>query len=115
MLRFIEANPLRARMVEDLAGYRWSSFPAHGQGVADPFAFDPFPEFDALGRTPAERRARWRRKVMAPQSESDLARIRDSVRTGKPLGQPEWIARNAARLGINLNPRPKGRPRKVEK
>ncbi len=114
VLRYIEANPLRARIIEDLAGYRWSSFPAHGQGVADPL-HDPFPEYDALGRTPAERRARWRRKVMAPQPESDLARIRDSARTGKPLGEPEWVARNAARLGINLNPRPKGRPRKVEK
>jgi putative transposase len=76
---------------------------------------DRLPVYDALGHTPAERRAGWRGNVMAPQSESDLARIRESARTGKPLGEPEWIARNAARLGIDLNPRPKGRPRKVEK
>jgi putative transposase len=33
VFRYIEANPLWLRMVEDLACYRWSSFPAHGQGV----------------------------------------------------------------------------------
>jgi putative transposase len=113
VLRYIEANPLRARIVEDLTGYRWSSFPTHGRGVADPL-LDPFPGYEGLGRTPAERQARWRRKVMAPQPESELARIRESSRTGKPLGQPEWVASNADRLGIDLNPRPRGRPRKTE-
>ena len=112
VLRYIEANPLRAGMVEDLATYRWSSFLAHAKGIADPL-LDPFPEFDRLGRTPAERRARWLRKVRAPQPEAELKRIRGSVRSGKPLGQDEWVATHAARLGIELNPRPRGRPKKV--
>src|SRR5215467_7196105 len=36
VLRYIEANPLRAGMVADLANYPWSSYPAHGLGRADP-------------------------------------------------------------------------------
>jgi putative transposase len=36
VLRYIEANPLRAGMVADLAGYPWSSYVAHGLGKADP-------------------------------------------------------------------------------
>ena len=86
VLRYIEANPLRARMVEDPATYRWSSFPAHGKGFAD-LLLNPLPEYDELGRTPAERRARWTRKVVVSQSEAELKRIRESARTGKPLGQ----------------------------
>jgi putative transposase len=112
VLRYIEANPLRAGMVADLSEYRWSSFPAHGLGRADPL-LTPLPGLDALGRAPAERRARWRRKVLAPQNENELARIRESVRSGRPLGAPEWVAEKADQLGINLNPRPRGRPRKA--
>ena len=114
VLRYIEANPLRARMVEDLATYRWSSFPAHAKGVADPL-LESFPEFEAIGRTPKDCRERWARKVLAEQSEPELKRIRESARTGRPLGQDEWVAANATHLGIELNPRPRGRPKKVEK
>jgi len=110
VLRYIEANPLRAKMVEDLATYPWSSFPAHGQGTVDPL-LDTFPEFEGLGRTPAERRRRWARKVVARQPESELKSIRESTKSGRPLGDEEWVATHAARLGIELNPRPKGRPK----
>ena len=35
VLRYIEANPLRAGRVADLADYRWSSYGVHGFGRAD--------------------------------------------------------------------------------
>jgi putative transposase len=43
VLRYIEANPLRARMVNDLSEYRWSSFGSHGDGHEDPL-LGTFPE-----------------------------------------------------------------------
>ena len=113
VLRYIEANPFRAAMVEDLAEYPWSSFPAHARGVANPL-LDAFPEFDGLGRTPSERRRRWGKKVVKPLLEEELEMIRQSTRSGRPLGRPEWVAAKADQLGIELNPRPKGRPRKGE-
>jgi putative transposase len=57
VLRYTEANPLRAGMVSELKDYRWSSFPAHGHGTPDPL-LSPLPEFEALGRTPTERQRR---------------------------------------------------------
>jgi putative transposase len=48
VLRYIEANPLRAQMVTDPADYRWSSFPHHGLGHADPLV-SGFPEWEELG------------------------------------------------------------------
>jgi putative transposase len=65
VLRYIEANPLRAGVVADPADYPWSSFPAHGLGRDDPL-LDAEPLLDALGRTPAERLSRWRRRVISP-------------------------------------------------
>jgi putative transposase len=111
VLRYIEANPLRAGMVADPADYRWSSYRAHGLGEPDPL-LSPLPEYDGLGRTPAERRARWRRKVAAAQDEGEVESVRRSLRTGRPLGDPAWVEATASRLGIEPGPRRRGRPRK---
>jgi len=114
VLRYIEANPLRAGMVSDLSDYGWSSYQAHGLGRTDPL-LSPLPELEALGRTPSERQARWRRKVQAAQAQDEIDRVRDSLRTGKPLGTPAFVEATAQRLGVDLNPRPRGRPRKSDK
>jgi putative transposase len=111
VLRYIEANPVRAAMVADHGEYRWSSYQAHGLGHPDSL-LSPMPELEALGRTPAERQARWRRKVKAAQHQEEIDRVRDSLRTGKPLSTPEFVEAMAHALGLNLNPRPRGRPRK---
>jgi len=113
VLRYIEANPLRAGMVIDLGEYRWSSYLAHGLGRPDPLV-SPMPELDALGRSPAERQSRWRRKVHAAQKQEEIDRVRESLRSGKPLGTPEFVETKAQILGLDLNPRRRGRPRKSE-
>ena len=112
VLRYIEANPIRAGLIARLADYPWSSYQAHGLGQADPL-LSAMPVYEALGRTAAERRSRWRRKVSSKSSEAELQQIRQSLTTGKPLGTPEWIAAHAKELQVNLNPRPRGRPRKT--
>jgi putative transposase len=111
VLRYIEANPLRARMVTDPGDYRWSSYPCHGLGRDDP-RVSPFPEWDELGRTEAERRRRWRARVCAAQAEAELMSVRSSLRSGRPFGAAEWTERMAERLKITWVPRPRGRPRK---
>ena len=35
MLRYVEANPLRAGQAKRAGEYRWSSFGAHGEGRPD--------------------------------------------------------------------------------
>jgi putative transposase len=111
VLRYIEANPLRAQMVADPGDSRWSSFRCHGLGQDGPL-LSHFPEWEELGRTEAERRRRWRAKVRAAQGEEELAAVRDSLRTGRPYGAPDWREQTVKRLNIDLEPRPRGRPRK---
>jgi putative transposase len=111
VLRYIEANPLRAKIVADPSDYPWSSFPCHGLGHDDPLV-SPFPEWNELGKSEAERRKRWRTKVRGHQSDAELAAIRNSWRSGLPLGDPQWTEQMAAQLNIPLVPRPRGRPRK---
>jgi len=114
VLKYIEANPLRARIVDDLSAYPWSSYPAHAYGRPDPL-LDRLPEYESLGHTASERQIQWRRRLESLQSESELAALRDSVKSGKPIGDPDWVRSHAHSLGIELNPRPRGRPKKLEK
>jgi putative transposase len=111
VLRYIEANPLRAGIVADLASYRWSSDRAHGLGQDDPL-LSPLPEWEHLGATAAVRHAHWQARVRTPLTARELEEVRGSVRTGKPYGIPAWVAEQAPSLGLSPMPRPRGRPRK---
>ena len=111
VLRYLEANPLRARMVQDLAGYPWSSYYRHGLGRADSL-LSPLPTWGALGHTEKERQTFWRQWVHTPLTEGELAAVRKSVVSGRPYGAESWVVATAAVLGLRMAERPRGRPRK---
>ncbi len=96
-------------MVADPCEYTWSSHRCHGAGHADPI-LDSFPEWEQLGRTEPERRARWRRKVRGEQPAKELDGVRSSVRSGRPYGAEDWVEVISHRLGIVREPRRRGRP-----
>ncbi len=87
VLRYIEANPLRANLVEKAGDYRWSSFAGHGDGSPDPL-LDPAPAYEALGARPATRQRRWNAYVHATPDADELAAIRRSSETGCPAARP---------------------------
>ena len=110
VLRYVEANPLRAGMVSDLASYVWSSYLVHGQGKSFGL-IDEAPVWGRLGKTEAVRQSRWRQWVHTPLTDKELAGVRRAVTTGHPYGTERWVAATARRLDLNLAPRPRGRPR----
>jgi putative transposase len=111
VLRYIEANPLRAGIVADAGEYPWSSFAFHGLGRSD-LLLDTITAYDALAAYPAVRQRRWSAYVHAEPEEAELAAIRRSSATGLPYGQAGWVNRLAGRLKLDLTIRPRGRPRK---
>jgi putative transposase len=110
VLRYVEANPLRAGIVRDTADYPWSSYAAHGLGRADDL-LSAAPVWAPLGPTEAARQACWRRWVHTPLTERELAAVRRAVVSGRPFGADGWVAATAQRLGLALTSRPRGRPR----
>jgi hypothetical protein len=46
------------------------------------------------------------------QDKAELATVRTSLHSGRPLGTDDWTGRVAERLNIDLKPRPRGRPAK---
>ncbi|HTU25127.1 MAG TPA: transposase [Pirellulales bacterium] len=111
VLRYIEANPLRAGLVERADEYPWSSYRAHGAGQADAL-LDRVAVYDELSKSAQNRQRRWAALVHRPMQESTLARLRRSVATGLPYGGDAWVHRLARRLELDLAIRPRGRPKK---
>lgn len=114
VLRYIEANPLRAGMVADPADYPWSSYAHHARGRPDPLLSE-LPCWSGLAVDERRRRAHWREWVGTPLTERELVAVRRSVTSGRPYGSPAWAEATARLLGIRLATRPRGRPRKAEK
>jgi putative transposase len=112
VLRYIEANPLRAKLVREAGEYAWSSYRFHGRGDANEL-IDPLVTYDELSSYAGVRRRKWAEKVHLPLEGQAEAAVRRSVQTGLPYGERVWVERLAKRLGVDLVTRPRGRPRKV--
>ena len=87
------------------AGWAWSSAAAHG-GAAEP---------DVCLNMELWRRCwnaeSWRRFLEEGETESEIADLRRSTHSGRPLGGVEFIASLEQRTLRRLTPRKGGRPR----
>lgn len=54
----------------------------------------------------------WTEHVNAPQTDAELAALRQSVVRGAPFGDAEWQQKTAEALGLKATLRPRGRPPK---
>lgn len=109
--RYIELNPLRARMVDDPCGYRWSSYGANAQGRQD-LLVTPHPNFLALGPDADSRQAAYRELVMEAISDDDLTAIRLHLQRQHALGSDRFRTAIEAQLGRRAGPAKIGRPAK---
>ena len=105
VLRYVERNPLRAKLVRGAQDWPWSSL--HWPTAKMRPAF--------LAHWPIERPRQWRRVVNQPQPDRELAAVRSCVQRGRPFGTERWSRRIAIRLGLESTLRPRGRPRKTRK
>src|SRR3989304_5211676 len=113
VLRYIEANPLRAKIVTRADDYPWSSYRMHGLGEADELV-DSLITYDELSPLGKGRRGEGAEKGDRPMEGAKLGAIRRSSATGLPYGDATWVKRLAKRLELDLVIRPRGRPRKAE-
>jgi putative transposase len=102
--RYVERNPLRARLVARAEEWRWGSLYHRQKG-------------DLLAKTilaqwPVEQPKDYLGWVNEPQSAQELDALRTSVRRDQPFGGKRWQDRLAQLLGLEFGPRPRGRPRR---
>jgi REP-associated tyrosine transposase len=110
--RYIELNPVRARMVAHPRDHRWSSYAAHAQGAPDALVRD-HPLYRGLGGTAAERQKAYRALFRAALAEEFLDALRMATNGGWALGGARFKERVAKLAGRRAAPLPKGRPAKA--
>jgi putative transposase len=103
VMRYMEQNPVRAKLVKKAEEYRWSSARAHVLGVED----------DVLSRETGikEKEIRSYREFIREEKEEINAAIRRATSTGRPLGGEEFIKKLEKRLNPDLFPKKGGRPK----
>jgi putative transposase len=101
--RYIEQNPVRAAIVENPQDYPYSSAPTHF-GLAEDAVLgeELFPEIQ---------RKEYIEFVRSGIPVEQIAEIRRSARTGRPLGTEKFVTEIERRLGKRLAALPVGRPR----
>jgi putative transposase len=107
LLRYIEANPVRAKMVDNAGDYQWSSF-NHHTGRANPEL--PF----TVSELPVNLPRNWRHLVHKNMPATDLANVMNSIKRGAPFGEAEWIAKTAKDLELQSTINKRGRPPKEQ-
>ncbi len=124
VLRYVERNPLRAKLVARAEDWPWSSLGAANHvdpAGANPAGANPAGanagQFDGvrappLHAGPLPRPANWSEWVNEAEPPGQLAALRHSVNRGTPWGGADWARRTAARLGIESSLHPRGRPPK---
>ncbi len=108
-LRYVERNPVRARLVRLAWRYPWSSAAAHcgaadRSGLLDVTAWRRRYDPDA-----------WRAILKQLEDEQMLQRIRSRTFNGRPLGSDRFVAKLQGKLHRRLRPVAMGRPSKTKK
>jgi putative transposase len=110
--RYIELNPVRARMVTGPGGYRWSSYRERMGEVPGLVGLDSDPCYEALAQDDAQRRERYRRFVAQGIPEQELRLIRAAVQRGQLTGNHRFVDCVERILGRRVEMRGQGRPAK---
>lgn len=110
-MRYIELNPVRARIVAHPRDYPWSSYRAHAHGAADSLVSD-HALYRGLGADAAARQRDYRALFRAALDEDFVEALRAATNGGWALGGERFTRAIAKALRRPVTPRPRGRPRK---
>lgn len=106
-LRYVDLNPVRARLVGSAPDYPWSSYRAHvGDTSCEWIDVDPV---SAQVRDEARRQQRYREFVAEGENELELKFIRESLQRGHVTSCEEFAEALASDLGVELPERRPGR------
>ena len=109
--RYIELNPVRARMVSHPADYEWSSFRRNAYGADDPLVSE-HEIYSALGSDGAQRRSAYLSLFPDQLVAQEIGSIRRALNYSIPLGNDRFRRQIEASLGRRTGQAHRGRPRR---
>ena len=110
--RYIELNPVRARMVAAPQDYLWSSAQERLGLAPPPGLLDWSPTYLGLGRTEAERQKRYAQFLREAIPAGEWSLIREALQRGQLTGSQRFIDEIEQVVGRRIEHRAPGRPRK---
>lgn len=105
VVRYVEQNPVRAKMVNKVEDFSHSSAQAHLNGKKD--------EILGEGLFDERQRADYAKFVRYCSAEEEIQEIRQFTRTGRPLGSEEFVSNMERKLQRIFTLQLPGRPKKV--
>lgn len=107
LIRYVERNPHRAKLVQSAEEWRWGSAWRRYYGDTKERGF-----LDAL---PIDLPRGYRISLNEKEDDEQLSTIRNSVNRGRPLGAERWVGKKVSQFGLLLTVRSRGRPKNSEK
>ncbi len=111
--RYIELNPVRAKMVATPEEYRWSSC-RYRLGSAPCEWLDDDPCYLALADNTPQRQERYRQFLHAAIPDGEWGLIREAVQRGHLTGSGRFVDKVEEILGKRIEKRSPGRPSKAD-
>ncbi|WP_319380238.1 transposase [Thiomicrorhabdus sp.] len=109
LYRYIELNPVRAKMVEDPAEYIWSSYQINAlERVSE--LLTPHSLYLQLGKSAAERKQNYRKLFEDALRETVLEEIRQAINRGMAVGSDRFKDEIEVLTGRRLKENKRGRP-----
>ncbi len=105
-MRYIERNPVRARITRTPWTYKWSSAATH-TGAPDTAQLLDTKAWSAIAPD-----GHWKEMLLHPDDKSIQAALRLNTQTGRPLATDSFLSKMERALGRRLRPLPVGRPQK---
>jgi putative transposase len=105
VLRYVEGNPVRARLVSSAKDWPWSS---HRERIGKKIN-------KIVACIPIDLPSDWADYVDEPLTERELEKLNRSVNRQTPFGDSEWQKKMCLHYGLEHTLRPRGRPKKGDR
>jgi len=104
LIRYVERNALKARLVKKAENWRWSSVWRRENGTKK--------EKKLLSMWPIEIPKNYLTILNEPHTEAEENAIEKSIQRDSPFGEVTWISRIINKFGLESTVNPRGRPKK---
>lgn len=108
-IRYVERNPVRARMVRKAERYPWSSAVAHC-GLTQDKILSTLARWSRLSHQIDD----WSAWLAEGDDPNELALVRRNIEKGLPCGSDQFIRKLEKHIGRSLQFQPQGRPKLEE-
>ncbi len=103
LIRYVEQNPLRAKLVENAEDWKWSSLWRRENGTEK--------QKQLLSSLPIDLPDNYLQSVNEILKDDNLINIRNSVNKGAPFGNDAWVEKMIDEHNLEHTVRGRGRPR----